>query len=91
MNIAKIAQLVEELEKSGLENEATELADTILQETDPNTILNRSDISNTIDNIVGGVLYHLSQDNNLKFDGDNLSDQTLADITNSLNQIVKSS
>ena len=91
MNLSKIAQLVQDLENSGLENEATELADAIIEETDPNQILNRSDINNMIDSIAGGVLYHLSLDNNISFQGDKFSDQTLSDITNSLNQIVKSS
>ena len=91
MNLAKIAQLVKELEDSGLENEATELADAIIEETDPNQILSRPDINNSIDSIVGGVLYHLSLDNNISFQGDRVSDQTLSDITNSLAQIVKSS
>ena len=91
INLSKIAQLVQDLENSGLENEATELADAIIEETDPNQILNRSDINNMIDSIAGGVLYHLSLDNNISFQGDKVSDQTLSDITNSLNQIVKSS
>lgn len=91
MNIAKIAQLVQDLENSGLENEATELADAIIEETDPNQILSRSDINETIDNIVGGVLYQLNLDNNINFQGDKVSDQTLFDITNSLTQIIKSS
>ncbi len=91
MNLKKIAQLVKELEESGLENEATELADAIIEETDPNRILSRPDINNSIDSIVGGVLYHLNLDNNISFQGDKVSDQTLSDITNSLNQIVKSS
>ena len=55
MNIAKIAQLVQDLENSGLENEATELADAIIEETDPNQILSRPDIINSIDTIAGGV------------------------------------
>ncbi len=91
MKLSKIAQLVKELEESGLENEATELADAIIEETDPNQILNRPDINNSIDSIVGGVLYHLNLDNNISFQGDRVSDQTLTDITNSLAQIVKSS
>ncbi len=91
MNIAKLAQLVKDLENSGLENEATELADAIIEETDPNQILSRSDINETIDNIVGGVLYQLNLDNNINFQGDKVSDQTLFDITNSLTQIIKSS
>ena len=91
MNLSKIAQLIKDLENSGLENEATELADAIVEETDPNTILNRSDINETVDNIVGGVLYHLSLDNNIKFEGGKISDQTLSDITNSLSQILRSS
>ena len=91
MNLAKIAQLIEDLENSGLENEATELADAIIEETDPNQILNRSDINNLIVSIAGGVLYHLSLDNNIFFEGGKVSDQTLSDITNSLNQIIKSS
>ena len=91
MNIAKLAQLVKDLENSGLENEATELADAIIEETDPNQILNRSDINETIDNIVGGVLYQLNLDNNINFQCDKVSDQTLSDITNSLTQIIKSS
>lgn len=91
MNLSKIAQLIQDLENSGLENEATDLADAIVEETDPNQILNRQDISNLIDNIAGGVLYHLKLDNNINFQGGKVSDQTLADITNSLSQIVKSS
>jgi len=91
MNLSKIAQLIKDLENSGLENEATELADAIIEETDPNQILNRSDINNSIDNIAGGVLYHLKLDNNISFEGDKVSDQTLSDITNSLMQIIKSS
>lgn len=91
MNIAKLAQLVKDLENSGLENEATELADAIIEETDPNQILSRSDINETIDNIVGGVLYQLNLDNNISFQGDKVSDQTLSDITNTLTQIIKSS
>jgi hypothetical protein len=91
MNIAKLAQLVKDLENSGLENEATELADAIIEETDPNQILSRSDINETIDNIVGGVLYQLNLDNNINFQGDKVSDQTLSDITNTLTQIIKSS
>ena len=51
MNIAKLAQLVKDLENSGLENEATELADAIIEETDPNQILNRPDIINSIDSL----------------------------------------
>jgi len=89
MNLSKIAQLIKDLENSGLENEATELADAIIEETDPNQILNRSDINNSIDNIAGGVLYHLKLDNNISFEGDKVSDQTLSDITNSLMQIIK--
>lgn len=91
MNIAKLAQLVKDLENSGLENEATELADAIIEETDPNQILNRPDIINSIDSIAGGVLYLLKLDNNIQFQGGKVSDQTLSDITNSLTQIVKSS
>ena len=91
MNLAKLAQLVKQLEDSGLENEATELADAIIEQTDPNQILSRPDINETIDSIVGGVLYHLNLDNNIKFEGDKVSDQTLSDITNSINQIVRSS
>ncbi len=91
MKLSKIAQIVKELEESGLENEATELADAIIEETDPNQILSRPDINNSIDSIVGGVLYHLNLDNNISFQGDRVSDQTLIDITNSLAQIVKSS
>ncbi len=91
MNIAKIAQLVQDLENSGLENEATELADAIIEETDPNQILSRPDIINSIDTIAGGVLYLLKLDNNIQFQGGKVADQTLNDITNSLTQIVKSS
>ena len=91
MNLAKIAQLVQDLENSGLENEATELADAIIEETDPNQILNRADINNLIDSIAGGVLYHLKLDNNISFEGNKVSDQTLLDIRNSLDQIIKSS
>ena len=91
MNLAKIAQLVQDLENSGLENEATELADAIIEETDPNQILNRADINNLIDSIAGGVLYHLKLDNNISFEGNKVSDQTLSDIRNSLDQIIKSS
>jgi hypothetical protein len=36
-------------------------------------------------------LYHLSLDNNISFEGNKVSDRTLSDITNSLQQIVKSS
>jgi hypothetical protein len=43
-----------------------------------------------MDQIVGGVLYHLNLDNNLKFVGNNLSPQSINDIKNSLMQIVKS-
>jgi hypothetical protein len=91
MNISKLAQLIKDLEESGLENEATELADAITEETDPNQILNRADINNLIDSIAGGVLYHLKLDNNISFEGNKVSDQTLLDIRNSLDQIIKTS
>jgi methylmalonyl-CoA/ethylmalonyl-CoA epimerase len=49
-----------------------------------------ADIISEMDDIIGGVLYHLNLDNNLKFVGNNLSPQSINDIRNSIDGIIKS-
>jgi hypothetical protein len=90
MDYIKLAQLVQELEQNGFEEEATNLADAMETEASPDVIFSNADIISEMDDIIGGVLYHLSIDNNLKFIGNNLSPQSLNDIKNSLNGIIKS-
>jgi hypothetical protein len=43
-----------------------------------------------MDDIIGGILYHLSLDNNLKFVDNNLTAQSVNDIKRSIESIVKS-
>jgi hypothetical protein len=90
MNYSKLAQLVQELEQNGFEEEATNLADAMETEASPDVIFSNADIISEMDEIIGGVLYHLNIDNNLKFVGNNLSPQSINDIQNSLAGIVKS-
>jgi len=90
MNYSKLAQLVQELEQNGFEDEATNLADAMETEASPDVIFSNADIISEMDEIIGGVLYHLNLDNNLKFVGNNLSPQSINDIQNSLAGIVKS-
>ena len=90
MNYSKLAQLVQELEENGFEEEATNLADAMHTEASPDVILSNSNIVSEMDEIIGGVLYHLNLDNNLKFDGNNLSPQSINDIKNSIEGIIKS-
>ena len=90
MNYSKLAQLVQELEQNGFEDEATDLADAMETEASPDVIFSNADIISEMDEIIGGVLYHLNLDNNLKFVGNNLSPQSVNDIQNSLAGIVKS-
>jgi len=90
MNYSKLAQLVQELEQNGFEDEATNLADAMETEASPDVIFSNADIISEMDEIIGGVLYHLNLDNNLKFVGNNLSPQSVNDIQNSLAGIVKS-
>jgi len=90
MNYSKLAQLVQELEQNGFEEEATNLADAMQTEASPDVIFSNADIISEMDEIVGGVLYHLNIDNNLKFVGNNLSPQSINDIRNSIDQIIKS-
>jgi hypothetical protein len=90
MNYSKLAQIVQELEQNGFEEEATNLADAMETEASPDVIMSNSNVISKIDEIVGGVLYHLNLDNNLKFVGNNLSPQSINDIKNSLMEIVKS-
>jgi hypothetical protein len=90
MNYSKLAQLVQELEENGFEEEATNLADAIETQASPDVIFSNADIISEMDDIIGGVLYHLNIDNNLKFVGNNLSPQSINDIQNSLAGIVKS-
>lgn len=90
MNYSKLAQLVQELEENGFEEEATNLADAMHTEASPDVILSDSNVISEMDEIIGGVLYHLNLDNNLKFVGNNLSPQSINDIKNSLIGIVKS-
>lgn len=90
MNYNRLAQLVQELEQNGFEEEATNLADAIQTEASPDVIFTNADIISEMDEIVGGVLYHLNIDNNLKFVGNNLSPQSINDIKNSIDQIIKS-
>ena len=90
MNYSKLAQLVQELEQNGFEDEATDLADAMETEASPDVIFSNADIISEMDEIIGGVLYHLNIDNNLKFVGNNLSPQSINDIQNSLAGIVKS-
>ena len=90
MNYSKLAQLVQELEQNGFEDEATDLADAMETEASPDVIFSNADIISEMDEIIGGVLYHLNLDNNLKFVGNNLSPQSINDIQNSLAGIIKS-
>ena len=90
MNYSKLAQLVQELEQNGFEDEATDLADAMETQASPDVIFSNADIISEMDEIIGGVLYHLNLDNNLKFVGNNLSPQSVNDIQNSLAGIVKS-
>ena len=90
MNYSKLAQIVQELEDNGFEDEATNLADAMETEASPDEILSNSNVISDMDEIIGGVLYHLNLDNNLKFFGNNLSPQSFNDIKNSLIGIVKS-
>lgn len=90
MNYNRLAQLVQELEQNGFEEEATNLADAMQTEASPDVIFTNADIISEMDEIVGGVLYHLNIDNNLKFVGNNLSPQSINDIKNSIDQIIKS-
>ena len=82
MNYSKLAQLVQELEQNGFEEEATNLADAIETEASPDQIFSNADVISEMDEIIGGVLYHLNLDNNLKFVGNNLSVQSFNDIKN---------
>ena len=90
MNYSKLAQIVQELEQNGFEEEATNLADAMQTEASPDVIFSNADIISEMDEIIGGVLYHLNLDNNLKFVGNNLSPQSINDIQNSLAGIIKS-
>lgn len=90
MNYSKLAQLMQELEQNGFEEEATNLADAIETEASPDQIFSNADIISEMDDIIGGVLYHLNIDNNLKFVGNNLSPQSINDIVNSISGIIKS-
>ena len=90
MNYIKLAQLVQELEQNGFEQEATNLADAIETQASPDQIFSNADVISDMDEIIGGVLYHLSLDNNLKFVNNNLTAQSINDIKNSLEGIVKS-
>ena len=90
MNYSRLAQLVQELEQNGFEQEATNLADAMETQASPDVIFSNADIISEMDEIIGGVLYHLNIDNNLKFVGNNLSPQSINDIQNSLAGIVKS-
>jgi len=90
MNYSRLAQLVQELEQNGFEEEATNLADAMETEASPDVIFSNADIISEMDEIIGGVLYHLNLDNNLKFVGNNLSPQSINDIQNSLAGIIKS-
>lgn len=91
MNYSKLAQIVQELEENGFEEEATNLADAIQTQASPDQIFSNADVISEMDEIIGGVLYHLNLDNNLKFVGNNLSPQSISDINNSLMSIIKSS
>jgi hypothetical protein len=90
MNYSRLAQLVQELEQNGFEEEATSLADAMETQASPDIIFSNADIISEMDEIIGGVLYHLNIDNNLKFVGNNLSPQSINDIVNSINGIIKS-
>ena len=90
MNYSKLAQLVQELENNGFEEEATNLADAIETQASPDQIFSNADVISDMDEIIGGVLYHLNLDNNLKFVGNNLSPQSINDIKNSIEGIIKS-
>ena len=90
MNYSKLAQLVQELENNGFEEEATNLADAIETQASPDQIFSNADVISEMDEIIGGVLYHLNLDNNLKFVGNNLSPQSINDIKNSIEGIIKS-
>ncbi len=90
MNYSKLAQLVQELEQNGFEEEATNLADAMETQASPDVIFSNADIISEMDEIIGGIMYHLNADNNLKFVGNNLSPQSINDIRNSIDGIVKS-
>lgn len=90
MNYIKLAQIMQELENNGFEEEATNLADAMETEASPDVIFSNADIISEMDEIIGGVLYHLNLDNNLKFVGNNLSPQSINDIANSISGIIKS-
>ena len=90
MNYSRLAQIVQELEQNGFEEEATNLADAMQTAASPDVIFSNADIISEMDELIGGVLYHLNLDNNLKFVGNNLSPQSINDIQNSLAGIIKS-
>ena len=67
---------MKELEENGFEEEATNLADAIETEASPDQILSDNKVISEMDGIIGGVLY--------------LSPQSINDIKNSLEGIIKS-
>ena len=90
MNFAKLAQLVQDLEDQGFEQEATNLADAITEDTkSAEDLLNSSETISTLDHIVGAVLDDLAQHNKLDFTDNNISNDSLNILKNSLNNIVK--
>ena len=53
MNYSKLAQLVQELEQNGFEEEATDLADAIETEASPDQIFSNADVISEMDEIIG--------------------------------------
>jgi hypothetical protein len=90
MNLIKLAQLVQDLEDQGFEQEATNLADAITEDTESaEEIINSPETISSLDKIVGDILDDLAQHNKLDFRDNNISNETLNILKNSLNNIVK--
>ena len=57
MNLTKLSQLVQDLEDQGFEQEATNLADAITEDTESaEEIINSPETISSLDRIVGAIL-----------------------------------
>ena len=90
MNLKKLSQLVQDLEDQGFEQEATNLADAITEDTESaEEIINSPETISSLDRIVGAILDDLAQHNKLDFRDNNISNENFNILKNSLNNIVK--
>ena len=84
MNTFDLIKIAKELADMGLENEADEILSEIPIEKEEDTSLNQDQLMNEF---IGGILFDLSQHNNIKFDDNgNLSAETLRSIINSFEE-----